>query len=320
MATTDTSVEETLQRKLQNFYLNGVKPIGQNTKGKVRSLKTPSETLSKFNEYIEKNDPEYLKVFTELTKRKTWKTTWKKILTIVLLDFWNKLKTTQTQPTSVPAPVPVQSSEKEDEDGKEDGKEDGEEDGEEDGDGDDGEGDGDDDGEGDGDEDDDGVEGDEDEDEDDAIKTTIPKIAQSKKKPPPSFTNGDEGGDEDDLDEDDTIDGESRQDYLQQHHPEVIFPDSAEMNDIIASYSRSEDPVMRLSRPILSKYEATSVVGMRAQQIVQGSAPLIDAPTDDPIEIAQAELHAKIIPVIIRRILPNGTPEYWRLSELRYYG
>lgn len=127
--------------------------------------------------------------------------------------------------------------------------------------------------------------------------------------------------DDDDDDDEDTsaLTEMNKDDYLQTHHPEVIFPDSAEMESVLASYSSDTNPVKRISRPILSKYEAASIVGMRSQQIVQGSAPLVDVPTDDPIEIAQAELKAKIIPIVVRRILPDGKAEYWRLSELRYY-
>lgn len=177
-------------------------------------------------------------------------------------------------------------------------------------------------GEDDADEDEDN-EGDEDDGEQGEVDEDGPpegsRPTKRKKQKGPVQEDGDDDEDEDD---EDTLpaDAMTRQDYLQTHHPEVIFPDSAEMQATLAAYTRTENPVPRFSRPILSKYEAASVVGMRAQQIVQGAAPLVDAPTDDPIEIAQAELKAKIIPVAIRRILPNGTPEYWRLSELRYYG
>jgi DNA-directed RNA polymerase subunit K/omega len=167
-----------------------------------------------------------------------------------------------------------------------------------------------------GEEDGDGEDGEEGEEDDEIKSEKAPTVRKSKKKPIVTEDDEDDDDDEDEL----PSDVMGRLDYLQTHHPEVIFPDSAEMQAILASYTREEEPVPRKSRPILSKYEATSVVGMRSQQIVQGSAPLVDVPTDDPIEIAQAELKAKIIPVVIRRILPNGSPEYWRLSELRYYG
>jgi DNA-directed RNA polymerase subunit K/omega len=169
------------------------------------------------------------------------------------------------------------------------------------------------------DEEDDEEEAGDEEDEDDggdAGPVPTPQKKPSRKKKNPSVTDGEPEDDEDEVEQ---VDQMSRMDYLETHHPEVIFPDSSELQAILATYTRNENPVIRKSRPILSKYEAASIVGMRSQQIVQGSAPLVTVPTDDPIEIAQAELNAKIIPVVIRRILPNGVAEYWRLSELRYY-
>lgn len=104
------------------------------------------------------------------------------------------------------------------------------------------------------------------------------------------------------------------EDYIQRVHPEAILPDSRELRAILA-----DSTVVRRSRPLLSKYEATTVVGMRAQQIMKGSSPFIDTDETDPIEIALKELRAKLIPVIIRRVMPDGKSEYWRLSELTYY-
>jgi DNA-directed RNA polymerase subunit K/omega len=110
------------------------------------------------------------------------------------------------------------------------------------------------------------------------------------------------------------------EDYVKRVHPEIVFPDTKELEMILASYGAKENPVIRRSKPILSKYEATSIVGMRAQQIVQGSAPLIETDLENPIDVAMAELKAKILPIIVRRIMADGSAEYWRLSELTYYG
>jgi DNA-directed RNA polymerase subunit K/omega len=108
-------------------------------------------------------------------------------------------------------------------------------------------------------------------------------------------------------------------DYIQRVHPEMILPDTKELQEIMRSYTREEDPVQRKSRPILSKYEATSIIGMRAQQIIRGSTPFIDSTEVNPIDIALEELRAKLIPIIVRRVMPDGVSEYWRLTELTYY-
>ena len=108
-------------------------------------------------------------------------------------------------------------------------------------------------------------------------------------------------------------------DYIQRVHPEMILPDTKELQEIMRSYTRDENPVARKSRPILSKYEATSIVGMRAQQIIRGSTPFVESTEVNPIEIALEELRAKLIPIIVRRVMPDGVSEYWRLTELTYY-
>lgn len=59
----------------------------------------------------------------------------------------------------------------------------------------------------------------------------------------------------------------------------------------------------------LTKYERARVVGARALQLSLGAPPLIDVeslPTKDPQYIAALELELKVLPIIIRRWLPNG--------------
>jgi len=68
--------------------------------------------------------------------------------------------------------------------------------------------------------------------------------------------------------------------------------------------------------PVLTKYEKTRVLGQRANQIINGSEPLI--PTTDnrnPYDIALLELNQKKIPFIVKRPYGN-TFEYWKLEDL----
>ena len=74
------------------------------------------------------------------------------------------------------------------------------------------------------------------------------------------------------------------------------------------------------TRPILTKYEKTSILGQRAQQILNGSNILVDIKTlkvKNPLEIARKELKEGLIPFIVRRPLPNGTYEDWKVSDLK---
>lgn len=70
--------------------------------------------------------------------------------------------------------------------------------------------------------------------------------------------------------------------------------------------------------PILTKFEYTRILGLRATQIENG-APLFISVEDSIIDsyvIARMELEAKKLPFIIRRPLPGGKMEYWRLHDL----
>lgn len=74
----------------------------------------------------------------------------------------------------------------------------------------------------------------------------------------------------------------------------------------------------RLTQPQLTRFERCRVVGARATQLAMGAEPLINANgKTDPLDIAEMELTANKIPMIIRRYLPNGTYEDWNLQDLQ---
>jgi len=61
--------------------------------------------------------------------------------------------------------------------------------------------------------------------------------------------------------------------------------------------------------PKATRFEKARIVGARSLQISMG-APILIELTDDlssPIDIALAELEAGILPITIRRTLPDGT-------------
>ena len=76
----------------------------------------------------------------------------------------------------------------------------------------------------------------------------------------------------------------------------------------------------RITSKFLTKYEKARVLGTRALQISK-NAPLMIVPNNgesDPYKLAEMELTAYKIPFIIRRYLPDGSYEDWKLSELIY--
>lgn len=72
--------------------------------------------------------------------------------------------------------------------------------------------------------------------------------------------------------------------------------------------------------PKLTRFEKARIVGARALQIAMGAPILIETPKSSasPIDIALQELEAGILPITIRRTLPDGTyqdiPLKWLLE------
>lgn len=73
----------------------------------------------------------------------------------------------------------------------------------------------------------------------------------------------------------------------------------------------------RVTVPVLTKYERARVLGTRALQLSMNAPVLvaIEGQTD-PLTIAQKQLRQRVIPLMIRRILPDNTYEDWAISQL----
>ena len=114
---------------------------------------------------------------------------------------------------------------------------------------------------------------------------------------------------DDDLKEELEVDDE---DTAQDSRIEVL-------QDITSGYDKlvKVEGTDRKTVPYLTKFEKTTVLGIRAQQISAGSPVMIDVgKLREPIEMAKKELVEGKCPLIVRRHLPNGTYEDWRLDEL----
>jgi DNA-directed RNA polymerase I, II, and III subunit RPABC2 len=77
------------------------------------------------------------------------------------------------------------------------------------------------------------------------------------------------------------------------------------------------DPKHR-SVPYLTQFERTKILGFRTNQLSQGARAFIAVPAHvtDLREIAKMELEARRLPFIIKRPMPDGSFEKWRLSDL----
>lgn len=87
----------------------------------------------------------------------------------------------------------------------------------------------------------------------------------------------------------------------------------------IMSYTQVINQIAKTPKktfPFLTKYEKTRIIGVRIEQLSNGSKPNIPTKGLSSIrEIAEEELRLRKTPFIIVRDLPNGTKEYWKIEE-----
>ena len=135
----------------------------------------------------------------------------------------------------------------------------------------------------------------------------------------------DEEEEDDDEEEDDhylqKFDESIKSNVIKQYHPELLARNYDEV-DILTRVIRNEagvivDPLHK-TLPFLTKYERARILGERAKQIDAGAKPFVEVDPSiiDGYLIALAEFGEKKIPFIIKRPLPNGGCEYWKLSDL----
>lgn len=114
-------------------------------------------------------------------------------------------------------------------------------------------------------------------------------------------------------------------DFIAEHHPECVKINSAEAEAMSVIVRNSDgfiiDPKHK-SSPILTKYELTSVLGIRTSQLA--SNPVSFLPKDklpenliDPFAIAKLEFSMGVLPFLIKRPFGNNTFEIWKLSDLK---
>jgi len=175
------------------------------------------------------------------------------------------------------------------------------------------------------DDDDDDEDDEEDEDENEKTKKKTAVKGQVIASVIPPVIGSDEEDEYDDEEDENYLqkfDIDVNRNYINEFHPECIshnYDEIAKLSSVIRDDNGIiVDPLHR-TIPFLTKYERARVLGQRAKQIETGSKPLVKVPENiiDGYLIAEIELEQKKIPFIIRRPLPNGGSEYWRLNDLQ---
>jgi len=106
---------------------------------------------------------------------------------------------------------------------------------------------------------------------------------------------------------------------LLKHHPECILEyQEVDEGDIALKSAPPLNDVKHRSMPFLSIFEKTKILGMRTNQLAQGARPFITVPEyiTDVKDIAILELEQRRLPIIIKRFMPDGTYEKFRLSDM----
>ncbi len=89
--------------------------------------------------------------------------------------------------------------------------------------------------------------------------------------------------------------------------------DAREIIDIdpiheIVEYEMTGKGKIMIGPPTLTRFEKARILGARALQLSLGAPPFIPVPKDvaTSLDLAYAELEKRVIPITIRRVLPNG--------------
>ena len=100
---------------------------------------------------------------------------------------------------------------------------------------------------------------------------------------------------------------------------DISVPTIVKRMDIISVQKSYSDYTTkdRKTQPYINKYERAKILGIRAQQLANGMQPLVSVEGKrDIYEIVEAEYREGVIPLIIRRYLPDNTHEDWKISDL----
>jgi DNA-directed RNA polymerase I, II, and III subunit RPABC2 len=135
--------------------------------------------------------------------------------------------------------------------------------------------------------------------------------------------DADKGSEEDDEDENylQKFDENLKTNVIAEHHPELLVHNNDEV-DILTRIVRNEEGVivdpLHKTLPFLTKYEKARILGERAKQLNSGAKPFVEVEPSvvDGYLIALEEFKQKKIPFIVKRPLPHGGCEYWKLRDL----
>jgi DNA-directed RNA polymerase subunit K/omega len=167
-----------------------------------------------------------------------------------------------------------------------------------------------------------------DENEDKYILRTLSEDDDEDRKQKRKLIGLNDEEDEEDEDEEDDdenylqkFDESLKNNVIEKHHPELIMHNHQEVEAMCHIVRDNNgnivDPLHR-TLPFITKFEKARILGERAKQINAGAHAMVAVDEDmiDGYLIALKEYDEQKIPIILRRPLPNGGCEYWKLKDL----
>lgn len=136
-----------------------------------------------------------------------------------------------------------------------------------------------------------------------------------------NFTLSDSDSDSDDENYLQKFSEDIQNDIIEKYHPEMLHHNYEEINNLTNVVRNSDgviiDPLHK-TLPFITRYEKARIIGERAKQLNSGANPMVEIEPSviDGYLIALKEFEEKKIPFIVKRPMPNGGCEYWKLSDL----
>lgn len=109
-----------------------------------------------------------------------------------------------------------------------------------------------------------------------------------------------------------------RDDLTEEQRDEIEQRVKAMESREVIEYSREHTPIemvvqeggkrVLIGPPTLTRFEKARIMGARALQLSMGAPPFVDVSSEakTSLAIAMEELERRVIPIVIRRALPNG--------------
>lgn len=138
-----------------------------------------------------------------------------------------------------------------------------------------------------------------------------------------SVSSGEDEYEEDEEDEDygKKFAQDIDKNYILTNHPESITHNFDEVSALTTIKRNDKKEIiddLHKTIPFMTKFEKAKIIGLRATQLSEGAQPFIKIPNNiiSSYVIATMELEQKKIPFIIKRPIPNGGSEYWKIQDL----